>query len=467
MPAPLEPEDRQNLLHPYSLSASSRQHSAASTPIMKYPNTARPGSKRTNKITIVQILSYALDWIILIAVGVVGTILGNITPNMRTFSLQDLNISQPFTEKETVNTFWLLMTVGCFPALIILFVALVFVPGSTVPKGTPKKLIWNRKLWELHTGWLGLALSLITAWIITSGMKNMNGRPRPDMLSRCLPDFQNWRDHLAGYNNPPTDSYHGQLVKATICTTTDKHKLDDGFRSYPSGHSSSAAAGLIYLSLFLASKFALTIPFVLPESEASSSMAESAAAFPSRLRNRNKVNPASSRTTPTGQAGDELAYPDDPQMTEQLETHHNSIIAVRRQAAAPPLYLLLLAVLPSFTAVFIASSRWFDFRHHAFDILFGFLIGLLSAWFAFRFYHLPLRSGAGWSWGPRSHDKAFWAGVGSYTYATDRKDWDDSGDEEERMMTAQGGQNIELANRSRSKLSASDNTDTAYSPHAM
>lgn len=238
---------------------------------MKYPNTARPGSKRTNKITIVQILSYALDWIILIAVGVVGTILGNITPNMRTFSLQDLNISyvgltsfpakvvmltcpfvppnrQPFTEKETVNTFWLLMTVGCFPALIILFVALVFVPGSTVPKGTPKKLIWNRKLWELHTGWLGLALSLITAWIITSGMKNMNGRPRPDMLSRCLPDFQNWRDHLAGYNNPPTDSYHGQLVKATICTTTDKHKLDDGFRSYPSGHSSSAAAGLIYLS---------------------------------------------------------------------------------------------------------------------------------------------------------------------------------------------------------------------------
>lgn len=93
MPAPLEPEDRQNLLHPYSLSASSRQHSAASTPTMKFTSTARPSGKRSNKITIVQILSYALDWVILIAVGVVGTILGNISPNMRTFSLQDLNIS--------------------------------------------------------------------------------------------------------------------------------------------------------------------------------------------------------------------------------------------------------------------------------------------------------------------------------------------------------------------------------------
>ncbi|KAH7026546.1 PAP2 superfamily-domain-containing protein [Microdochium trichocladiopsis] len=434
---------------------------------MKSASSTRPASRSSNKITVIQILSYVFDWIILVAVGVVGLILGDVTPNKRPFSLQDPNISFPFTQKETVNSFWLMMCNSVFPVIIILIVALIFVPGSTVPEGTPKKLVWKRKLWELHTGWLGLALSLICAWIITQGMKNLFGKPRPDLLVRCQADIANWADHLAGYNNPPTDGYHGQLVKATICTNSDKHILDDGFRSYPSGHSSSAAAGLIYLSLFLASKFALTIPFVLPEAAASNATSASATAFPSRMRGASRANTASSSAAGVAQAGDEFSYPDDPNMAQQLETHHTQITAVRRQAAAPPLYLLVVAVLPFFTAIFIASSRWFDFRHHGFDILFGFIIGTITAWFAFRYYHLPLRSGAGWAWGPRSHDKAFWAGVGSYTYATNKKDWDTPGDEEERMMSAQRGNNIELTNRSRSKLSSTENTDTSYSPHAM
>lgn len=359
-----------------------------------------------------------------------------------------------------------MMCNSVFPILIILVVALVFVPGPTVPEGTPKKLIWKRKLWELHTGWLGLALSLICAWIITSGMKNLFGKPRPDLLSRCNPDVANWANHLAGYNNPPTDSYHGQLVKASICQVKDHKQFDDGFRSYPSGHSSSAAAGLIYLSLFLASKFALTIPFVLPESGARNATSASASAFPSRMR-ASRANTASSSATGGAQGGNDFAYPDDPQMGQQVAVHNSAIVAVRRQAAAPPLYLLAVAVLPFFTSIFIAGSRWFDFRHHGFDILFGYIIGIISAWFAFRYYHLPLRSGGGWAWGPRSHDKAFWAGVGSYTYATNKNDWNTPGDEEERMMTAQGGANIELANRSRSKLSSTDNVDTSYSPHAI
>ena len=46
-----------------------------------------------NKISLVQTLSYVFDWVILIIVGVIGVILGNITPNKRPFSLQDPNIS--------------------------------------------------------------------------------------------------------------------------------------------------------------------------------------------------------------------------------------------------------------------------------------------------------------------------------------------------------------------------------------
>lgn len=117
----------------------------------------------------------------------------------------------------------------------------------------------------------------------------------------------------------------------------------------------------------------------------------------------------------------DLSQPDDPSTKRRLEAHTRSVAAVRRQAAAPPLYLLLLSAIPFFLAIFIASSRWFDFRHHGFDILFGFFIGTVTAFFAFRYYHLPIGRGAGWAWGPRSRDKAFWAGVGSFSFATDRE----------------------------------------------
>jgi hypothetical protein len=88
---------------------------------------------------------------------------------------------------------------------------------------------------------------------------------------------------------------------------------------------------------------------------------------------------------------------------------------------------------PFFASVFIAGSRWWDFRHHGFDIMFGYLIGIITSVFAFRYYHLPISNGAGWAWGPRSHDKAFWAGVGSFSYATDhfRGQYHRGGDEEE------------------------------------
>jgi hypothetical protein len=90
--------------------------------------------------------------------------------------------------------------------------------------------------------------------------------------------------------------------------------------------------------------------------------------------------------------------------------------ALRRQAAAPPLYLLVLVLAPFALSIYISASRWFDYRHHGFDILFGYLIGLIPAVFCFRYYHLPISSGAGWAWAPRSEDRAFWVGVGKLGY---------------------------------------------------
>lgn len=124
-----------------------------------------------------------------------------------------------------------------------------------------------------------------------------------------------------------------------------------------------AFAGLTYLSLFLAAKLAVGIPFL----------------------------PVTSR---------------DPIHLE------------RRSAAAPPLYLLVIVLVPFGAAIYIASTRFTDYKHHGFDVLFGSVEGMVCAWFAFRYYHLPISRGAGWAWAPRHASVAFGTGMNVKGYGS-------------------------------------------------
>lgn len=347
-------------------------------------------SRNSGRISAVLVLSYVFDWVIIIVSAGIGVVFSIQTPNKRPFSLANPEISYPYVHNEKISTAVLGVCALAIPAAIIFLICFLLVPGPTVSKSIPKALRWRRKLWEWHTGWLGLCLSLAAAFLITNGMKNLFGKPRPDLLSRCMPDIANAAKYtLGGYLG--TD-----VVSAGICTNTDKSMLDDGFRSYPSGHASFSAAGLIYLSLFICSKLAITIPYLAPSLYSQDESRYSA--FPSR---RPKDDTSSSSLS------GEVVEP---------SGHNDAIIAARNQAAAPPIYLLVFAVIPFFASVYIASTRYSDFRHHGFDILFGYFIGTITAIFAFRYYHLPISQGAGWSWGPRSRDRGFWVGVGVGTY---------------------------------------------------
>ena len=179
--------------------------------------------------------------------------------------------------------------------------------------------------------------------------------------------------------------------------------LNDGFMSYPSGHASFAAGGLIYLSLIIASKLALTIPF-LPVSTYSSDESRFSA-FPSRLQQKKTLEAKDDKDLSMSQS------------SFQPSGQNDFVVAARNQAAAPPVYLIVFAIIPWFASIYISATRYSDFRHHGFDILFGYVIGLISSVFAFRYYHLPISRGAGWSWGPRSRERSFWAGVGVGNYA--------------------------------------------------
>ena len=153
-------------------------------------------------------------------------------------------------------------------------------------------------------------------------------------------------------------------------------------------------AGLTYLTLFLCSKFAITIPYLLPGSY-------SASAFPSRSRLHRREETSSSDSKAPALSNGPIS----------------NTKVLRSQAAAPPTYLLVLVFIPIGAAIYISSSRYSDYRHRGFDILFGSTMGFLLGWGAFRWYHAPIRQGAGWAWGPRSTGKAFGVGLGVQGYA--------------------------------------------------
>ena len=94
--------------------------------------------------------------------------------------------------------------------------------------------------------YLPFIIGIVLTSLITDIIKNAVGRPRPDLLDRCIPA-----------KDAPTDV----PVDISVCTASrDTHRLQDGWRSFPSGHSSFSFAGLGFTALFLAAQLGIFRP---------------------------------------------------------------------------------------------------------------------------------------------------------------------------------------------------------------
>ena len=113
---------------------------------------------------------------------------------------------------------WLFLYAGGIPLLLLILWALILRPSTH----------------KAHVTILGLFISLVLTSFLTDVVKNAVGRPRPDLIARCKP-------------SKGTPAH--QLVNFEVCTETNQHVLHDGWRSFPSGHSSFAFSGLGYLAL--------------------------------------------------------------------------------------------------------------------------------------------------------------------------------------------------------------------------
>ncbi|KAL8974361.1 MAG: hypothetical protein Q9197_001406 [Variospora fuerteventurae] len=142
------------------------------------------------------------------------------------FSLSDIAIQFPHAEVERVPVRYNILSSALLPLIILTLITTLLSPSQS-----------PNRLHKVHVTILGLLISLLLTSFLTDTFKNAIGRPRPDLLARCKPA-----------KGTPTN----KLVTIAVCTEKNHHTLHDGWRSFPSGHSSFAFSGLGYLSLVLA-----------------------------------------------------------------------------------------------------------------------------------------------------------------------------------------------------------------------
>lgn len=297
----------------------------------------------------------------------------------RPFALTNPAISYPL--RPNIVPFSVAAVVSLVAPVVIITVLSIFPIANHSPKGIARRL--RNRLRNINAGCSGLCLSLATALFITEGLKTIVGKPRPNMLATCHPDLTKLRIYAVGGLGTSLDSEAPILVSSAICSQTSQHTLRDAFSSFPSGHSSFSWAGLLYLSLWLCAKLSVQIPYLSHQQHTST---------PARTDHQSSLPPDDD-------------HPQRPQKSNR--------------GATPPLYLLLLAVIPTGVALFISASRYADFHHAGIDIFVGSVIGILTACASFRLYHMPIRRARGQPWGSRTLG-------GSLSWFRSRSSWSGS-----------------------------------------
>lgn len=103
-----------------------------------------------------------------------------------------------------------------------------------------------RSFWDVNNSVIGLLYSLITAAVFQVFLKWLIGGLRPHFLDVCKPA-------VPTSGTQTGNGLGGIMYDRTICTG-DENEINDSLESFPSGHTTAAFAGFIFLYLNLNAK---------------------------------------------------------------------------------------------------------------------------------------------------------------------------------------------------------------------
>lgn len=177
-------------------------------------------------------LSYVVDWIVYVAILTVAILFGSVIPPWyHEFLTNDISLMYSHvSEEDTVIPINILLVITVVLPLLQFVLCALYSPSS----GT-------RRAWDIFAGLTCLCGSMATQLMITCVLKNICGLPRPDLLSRCQADIDLVPDE--------------GLLTVAVCTNDNIFLLQEGFRSFPSGHLSTVFCGMVVTSLNIAGKF--------------------------------------------------------------------------------------------------------------------------------------------------------------------------------------------------------------------
>ncbi|XVF50618.1 hypothetical protein PTKIN_Ptkin04bG0116100 [Pterospermum kingtungense] len=156
------------------------------------------------------------DWIILLLLVAIDALLNLIEPFHRFVGegmMTDLKF--PF-HKDTIP-FWAVPFLAVLLPLVIFSIYYYF----------------RKDVYDFHHAILGLLFSVLLTGVITDSIKDVVGRPRPNFFWRCFPDGK------AVFDRTGDVVCHG-----------DAKIIKEGYKSFPSGHTSC----LCFLSWYLSGK---------------------------------------------------------------------------------------------------------------------------------------------------------------------------------------------------------------------
>jgi len=192
--------------------------------------------KKTNKLKFIKFIKkYWFDWVVLAVIGVVSLVAFLSPPlSHRLFAVE--------FDKEPISYEY---SYPVLKQIVPTWMASAIAAGSgTIVLGLAQ--IWIRSGKDFHRGMLCMVTCLLAASWFQVICKVMVGGFRPNFLTVCQPDL----------TKVDGKGYYGVYYDSSICTG-DQKEVWDALESFPSGHSTVAFAGNIFISLYLNAKLKL------------------------------------------------------------------------------------------------------------------------------------------------------------------------------------------------------------------